>query len=151
MKARILTGLFALPFAAVGVWMAWLVGSSATDAWQMRGWEPVPATVISGGYRTSSGDSDTFEAYADYQYSWNGHRYSGDRVSISSGADNIGDYQRDMGRRLIRAQQTGEPITVYVNPEQPGESIVDPSLRWGRLGFESIFLRVFGGVGFGVL
>ena len=151
MKARILTGLFALPFAAVGVWMAWMIGSSAIDAWQMRAWQPVPATVISGGYRTSSGDSDTFEAYADYQYFWNGQRYSGDRVSISSGADNIGDYQTDMGRRLTRAQRTGEPITVYVNPEQPGESIVDRTLRWGLLGFKSIFLIVFGGVGFGLL
>ena len=145
-------GLFALPFAGVGVWMAWTIGSSAIDAWQMRSWQPVSATVISAGYRTNSGDdSDTYEAYAGYQYSWHGQRYSGDRVSLSSGGDNIGDYQRDMGRRLSNAQLNGEPITVYVNPEQPGESIIDRSIRWGLTGFKSIFLLVFGGVGFGLL
>ena len=152
MKGRIFTSLFALPFAGVGVWMLWLVSSSLMDAWEMRDWLPAEAQVISAGYTTSSGDdSDTYEAYAQYRYYWNGQTFTGDRVSIGSGGDNIGDYQTETGNRLRAAQQSGRPITVYVNPEQPSEAIVNRDLRWSMVGFKSIFVLVFGGVGFGLL
>ena len=152
MKARIFTSLFALPFAGVGVWMLWSIGSTVIDAWQMNSWLPAEATVINAGYTTSSGDdSDTYEAYAQYRYYWNGQRFTGDRVSISAGGDNIGDYQTETGRRLSAAQRSGQPITVYVNPTQPSEAIVNRDIRWGMIGFKSIFVFVFGGVGFGLI
>ena len=152
MKARIFTSLFALPFAGVGVWMLWAIGSTVIDAWQMNSWLPAEATVTNAGYTTSSGDdSDTYEAYAQYRYYWNGQTFTGDRVSISAGGDNIGDYQTETGRRLSAAQRSGQPITVYVNPTQPSEAIVNRDIRWGMIGFKSIFVFVFGGVGFGLI
>ena len=39
------------------------------------------------------------------------------------------------------------PAPVWVNPDAPGESIIDRDIRWGLVGFKSIFLFVFGGVG----
>ena len=152
MKARIFTSLFALPFAGVGVWMLWSIGSTVIDAWDMNSWLPAEAHVISAGYTTNSGDdTDTYEAYAQYRYYWNGETFTGDRVSISSGGDNIGDYQTETGRRLSAAQRSGQPITVYVNPAQPSEAIVNRDIRWGMIGFKSIFVFVFGGVGFGLI
>ena len=151
MKSRILVSLFALPFFGVGVWMLWSVSSTLHDAWQMRSWVPVEAHIETAGYTTSSGDSDTYEAYARYTYSYGGARYSGDRVTISSGGDNIGNYQTSTGNRLSRARTAGTPVTVFVNPQEPQASIVDRSVRWGLLGFKSIFLFVFGGVGLGLL
>ena len=152
MKGRIFTSLFALPFAGVGVWMLWSISTTLIDAWDMRGWLPAQAQVISAGYNTSSGDdSDTYEAYARYRYYWNGQTFTGDRVSISGGGDNIGDYQTETGNRLSAAQRSGQPISVYVNPERPSEAIVNRDIRWGMIGFKSIFVLVFGGVGFGLL
>ncbi len=152
MKGRILATLFALPFAGVGVWMLWSIGSTLHEAWQMRDWVQVEATLQAGGYDTRSGnDSDTYEAYADYRYDFQLQRYSGDRVGIASGADNIGDYQRDIGRNLQAAHARGEKILVYVDPENPSQSIIDRGVRWGLVGFKSIFVVVFGGVGFGLL
>ncbi len=152
MKGKIFTSLFALPFAGVGVWMLWSISTTIIDAVEMRAWLPAEAQVISAGYTTSSGDdSDTYEAYAQYRYYWNGQTYTGDRVSISGGGDNIGDYQTETGSRLSAAQRSGQPITVYVNPEQPSEAIVNRDIRWGMVGFKSIFVFVFGGVGFGLL
>ena len=144
--------MFALPFAGVGVWMLWSIGSTVIDAWDMNSWLPAEAHVISAGYTTNSGDdTDTYEAYAQYRYYWNGETFTGDRVSISSGGDNIGDYQTETGRRLSAAQRSGQPITVYVNPAQPSEAIVNRDIRWGMIGFKSIFVFVFGGVGFGLI
>jgi len=151
MKGRVLVSLFALPFFSVGVWMLWSVGTTLHQAWQMQAWVPVEARIISAGYTTSSGDSDTWEAYAEYSYSYGGARYTADRVNISSGGDNIGNYQRETGNRLSGARSRGEPITVYVDPEAPQQAITDRSVRWGLMGFKSIFLFVFGGVGLGLL
>lgn len=150
MKGRIFVSLFALPFVGVGVWMLWSIGNAFFDAYQMQDWVQVEARLHSGGYRTHSGeDSDTFEAYADYTYVYEETTYSGNRVSLSSGADNIGDYQRDVGRNLSSAQ--GQTILVYVDPDAPSHAIIDRGIRWGLIGFKSIFLFVFGGVGLGLL
>ncbi|MDH3410173.1 MAG: DUF3592 domain-containing protein, partial [Gammaproteobacteria bacterium] len=152
MKSRILVSLFALPFLGVGVWMLWSISSAFVDAYQMDGWVQVEARLSSAGYRTHTGDdSDTFEAYAKYTYTYQGQVYVGDRVSIASGADNIGDYQRDIGHNLSRAQANGEAILVYVDPNEPSNSIIDRGIRWGLIGFKSIFVFVFGGVGLGLL
>ncbi|MBT8090339.1 MAG: DUF3592 domain-containing protein [Gammaproteobacteria bacterium] len=152
MKAKIVVTLFALPFFAVGVWMLWSVSSSFHDAWRMQDWVPVDARLVRGGYETHSGDdSDTYEAYAEYSYTFNGQRFVGERVSLSDSGDNIGDYQVDMGRRLQRIAASGGDIVIYVDPEEPQTSIIDRNLRWGLIGFKSIFLFVFGGVGLGLL
>ena len=152
MKGRIFLFLFALPFFGVGVWMGYSMGSSLNNAWQMRSWTPVEATLSRAGYETHSGDdSDTYEAYASYSYNWNGSVYHGDRVSLSSGADNIGDYQQDTGNRLRSAMNRGEAITIWVDPDNPADAVIDRDVRWGLMGFKSIFFFVFGGVGLGMI
>ena len=152
MKGKILGTLFALPFAAVGVWMGWSIGSTLGDAWQMRDWVQVEARLYSAGYTTNPGDdSDTYEAYAEYGYRHAGKAYTGRRVGISPGGDNIGDYQRDIGRSLQAAHARGEHIMVYVDPDEPSRAIIDRGIRWGLIGFKMIFVIVFGGVGFGLL
>ncbi len=152
MKGKILVTLFALPFFAVGLWMLWSISSSFHDAWRMQDWVPVDAKLVRGGYETHSGDdSDTYEAFAEYSYTFEGQRFVGKRVSLSDGGDNIGDYQVDMGRRLQSSAAGGGDIVIYVDPDEPQASIIDRNLRWGLIGFKSIFVFVFGGVGLGLL
>jgi Protein of unknown function (DUF3592) len=152
MKGKIGLSLFGLPFFAVGLWMLWSIGSAVLDARAMQSWQAVSAQLIAAGYRTNRGDdSNTYEAYASYTYTVNGASYTGQRVGISSGSDNIGDYQTRQGDRLRNALTSGAPITVYVNPDDPADAIIDRELRWGLLGFKSIFLFVFGGVGLAML
>ena len=144
MKGRIVATLFALPFAGVGVWMLWAVSSTLYDAWQMQDWVQVEARLISGGYETHSGDdSDTYEAYAEYRYEFQGQSHAGNRVGIAAGADNIGDYQQDIGRNLQSAASRGELILVYVDPEAPHDAVIDRGVRWGLIGFKMIFVIVF--------
>jgi len=152
MKGKIFLFLFALPFFGVGVWMGYSVVSSLASASQMKQWHAVDATLTRAGYETHSGDdSDTYEAFAEYNYSFGGQSYRNDRVSLTTGSDNIGDYQTDLGNRLRGALQSGRPVVVYVNPDDPAESIIDRTLRWGLLGFNAIFLFTFGGVGLGLI
>ena len=118
----------------------------------MQDWAPIEAKLSRGGYETHYGDdSDSYQAYADYLYTYGGQQFSGKRVSLSSAGDSIGDYQRATGRRLQSAASSNAPIVIYVNPELPNESIIDRDLRWGLIGFKAIFVFVFGGVGLGLL
>ena len=152
MKGRIFLLLFALPFFGVGVWMAYSVSSTSYEAWQMKQWAPVTATLTRAGYESHRGDdSYTYEAYADYSYEYGGMVYSNDRVAISGGADNIGDFQQDLGDRLSAAMSRGEGVIVYVNPDEPEDAIVDRSVRWGLIGFKLIFVFGFGGLGLGLI
>ena len=152
MKGRIFILLFALPFAGFGTWMLWLVGSELGDAWAMRGWESVNAELERAGVETRRGDdSDTYLAYADYRYTYASVGYTGSRVSISSGADNIGSYQRDIGQRLAGALARNEAIVVWVDPNEPSSSIIDREPRWGLMAFKSVFVLLFGGVGYGMM
>lgn len=132
--------------------MLWLIGSELGDAWAMRSWEPVNAELERAGVETRRGDdSDTYLAYASYRYTYAFVSYTGSRVSISSGADNIGSYQRNLGRRLAGALARNEPIVVWVDPDEPASSVIDREPRWGLMAFKSIFVLVFGGVGYGML
>lgn len=152
LKGRLFTTLFALPFFAVGVWMLWSISHMFFDAWRASDWQPVQARLEAAGYETHRGDdSTTYRAFATYTYTHYGQAYRGDRVSLFSGGDNIGSYQQELGQRLRRAHERGEPITVWMNPDDPSESVVDRTIRWGMVGFRAIFLFVFGGIGLGLL
>ena len=152
MKGRILLCLFALPFFGVGAWMGYSIAGHLNDAWRMQDWIPVAATLTRAGYEShADDDGTTYEAYAQYTYTYEGRVYVGERVAIAVGADNIGDFQQELGARLSAAMARRETVTVYVNPALPSEAIIDRSLRWGLLGFKSIFFFVFGGFGLGLL
>ena len=50
MKGRIFMALFALPFAGVGVWMLWSVGTMLSDAWRSAIVSPfLPRATLSPG------------------------------------------------------------------------------------------------------
>ena len=152
MKGKIVMSIFALPFFGTGVWMLWSVSNVFVDAFQMQDWVQVEAKLASGGYNAHRGDdSYTYEAYAVYSYIIDGQTFIARRVGIESGPDNIGSYQEQMGSNLSQAHARGGSITVYVNPDDPSDAIIDRGIRWGLVGFKSIFLFVFGGVGLGLL
>ena len=148
MKAKIFLLLFALPFLGVGIWMTSSIGTDLADAWQMQHWTQVNAKLIEAGYETHRGDdSDTYNAYARYSYQVDGQAFTNDRVSISAGADNVGSYQKDIGNRLSGVMARRQSVVVYVNPQDPADSIIDRNPRWAFLGFKAIFMLVFGGAG----
>lgn len=152
MKGKVFLILFALPFTGVGAWMGWSIADAMLESMRMQSWQPAQARLEAAGYETHHGDdSTTYKAYATYRYTANGQEYRGDRVGLFSGNDNIGSYQQDTGLRLESLWRNGQPVVVYYNPERPSESIIDRDLRWGMVGFRSIFLFVFGGVGVGLI
>ena len=126
-----LLGLFALPFAAVGVGMLLLSVLPTLYDWaRMQWWQPVPATLVAARLETSrSSKSSSYTVKASYRYQVAGREYQGNRVAISSGGDNVGDFQVALGARLEQALRDGAPVQVWVSPSDPSESVIDRSLR----------------------
>ena len=102
--------LFALPFAAVGVgafvWSAWTL----LDWREAAGWLPTSARIVTVELEEHSDDDggSTYETTATYRYSYAGTTYTGSRVAIDTGADNIGGFQQRLYSELRAALRAGD-------------------------------------------
>jgi hypothetical protein len=144
--------IFALPFFAVGIFFISKTAITLYDAVQMTSWQQTPGTLISAKLsHTTSDNSTTYQAEARYRYRVNGVEYSGERVAIHSGSDNIGDFQQQLGRQLERLHRNQKPVPVYYNPSDPNQAVINRDIRWGMIGFYAIFIIMFGGSGLGLI
>jgi hypothetical protein len=147
--------LFAVPFGGVGVFATWAIGSTLNEAWRAQEWVRVKASVENASLQSSSGSEGgaTYRAEGSYRYVFAGKQYAGSRLGLSKvgGSDNIDDWHHEVNARLEDARAAGKPVTVWVNPENPAEAVLDREIRWGELLFLVPFSLAFGGVGVGAL
>jgi hypothetical protein len=157
--------LFGLPFLGAGLFMSWLYFSSYSDWWRARSWEEAPCWIESAKLKTSrDSDSTTYQAQATYCYEFEGREYHGDRVTLHKGSDNLGDFHqtahRELKQYVVRKAKHAEargdgkdpkPFRCYVNPDQPGESVLYRDIRWQMLAFLAIFALTFPAVGGGLV
>ena len=150
MLGLFMLALFAMPFAAAGLGILLFMTAPMVYDWaRMQAWHSVPAQVDSAtlqSHKPSKGGT-TYSVSTRYRYQVAGVEYTGDRASLTTRADNIGSFQEQLGHRLQGAERTGEPVTVWVNPAQPTESIVDRSLRPGLLALQLGLALAFGAFG----
>lgn len=143
--------LFCAPFIAVGLGAAgWIV----RDVWEWsdaQSWVEVPARIEQASLETHSGDTTTYSVGATYTYHYEGRQYTGNRVDLAGGSDNVGDHHQRIFASLERARARGGDHTVYVNPRDPAQALINRDLRTGLLMFKGVFAVVFGGAGIAVL
>ena len=133
---------FAVVFGAGGAFATWAIAGTIMDGLRARDWVLVKADV------------DSFnDGQVSYRYSFKGREFTGDRLgtSVVGGNDNIDEWHEEMAERIAAARNASRPITVFVNPENPAESMVDRRIRWNFLVFLLPFSLGFGGVGVGAL
>lgn len=148
--SRLVLSLFALPFAMAGLGLFVFLSLPMLLDWgRMQAWEPAQAELVE--VQLHRAKSDSYRVEARYRYEFGGNPHLGSRVAISSRADNIGDFQYQLGARLADARERGEPVPVWVNPAQPDEAVLDRSLRPGLLALQLVMVLMFGGFGFGFL
>ena len=130
--------LFAIPFGGVGVGASWMIYRMVHDSYAARDWVKVRATV---------------DSPKEYRYSFQGRDYFSRRLGLEplGGSDNIDDWHDVMHDLMTTAMNEKKPITVFVNPENPAEAVIDRDIRWKLVLFLSPFALAFGGVGVGAL
>ncbi|WP_158070177.1 DUF3592 domain-containing protein [Motiliproteus sp. MSK22-1] len=106
------------------------------DWHSMQKWQPTNAFLLN-----VSGGSNYIKAR--YQYQFNGRSYSGNRVYVAEVNDNIGSYHKYLFARLKKEEGSNEPIIVWVDPQNPEQSVIDRNMRWGLFTLESVFCSIF--------
>ncbi len=140
--------VFGLVFFLVGMIPGYIALSTLVQSFQARSWTPVAATVLAAELDVSHGDdSTTYSVSGRYRYEVGGQAFESTRISFDTGSDNIGDFHHRTHALLEQHRRSGEPVTAYVNPDDPSEAVVVRSMRWGMFAFMMIFPLVFGGVG----
>ena len=144
--------LFALAFAGPGIFLIlWTI--QTLWYWNaIQSWVETPCDILEAELKESTdGDGTTYQAYARYQYQWAGQKYISEQVSIHSGQDNLGDYQRNKADELIRWQQHNEPFRCFVNPDNPNQAILYRDFRFEVFLLKTAIGLLFSGVGIGIL
>jgi hypothetical protein len=141
--------IFTLPFTAIGLRTAATAFGPLLEAVQMRGWTEVPAQLVTV-------DMDVHElrrggplylVRARYRYTFAGTAHEGTRVSLIEVADSVGNYQQTTHARLRAALHAGQTVPCYVNPDNPGESILVREPRLDATVFLGVVALGFGGIG----
>lgn len=145
-----LAWLVALVFTAAAGFIVWFLGATITHHYEARHWTAVPAIVQSYDVRTSRSRSGASlmttlqeRIVATYTYTFEGRPYTNDRVDFSFGSDNFSGTKRAV---QLAALRTGG-ITIFVDPDNPQESVFDRSLPGGQVVFAIVFLLFPCGVG----
>lgn len=113
-------------------------------------WLPTPAIVTGCGLDNSSDrHGDTYQIAISYTYTHNNEPLQGNRYSFNQDATNIGVGSME---KIIASHPKGSPLTIYINPEDPSESVVSrklPLLTYLGIPFSIPFLTVgITGIGF---
>jgi len=129
---------FLICFGGIGAFAAWAIGATIHDGMRAREWVRVKANVE----RIESGTTT-------YSYQWQDKRYFGDRSGTFAlgGSSEVDDWDYRMEALVTEALQQKKPITTWVNPDNPKESMIDREIRWKLLLVFLPFAVGFGAAG----
>ncbi|MBU0621661.1 MAG: DUF3592 domain-containing protein [Gammaproteobacteria bacterium] len=144
--------IFGFPFFAVGIYFLFTTAHALYDVMRMATWPQTQGELTSANLGSSTSDNTTtYRATAQYRYRVGGIEYAGDRVAIHGGGDNIGKFQQRLGSQLELMYLSRQPVTVYYNADDPADAVLNRDMRLEMLGFKMIFVIVFGGAGLGLI
>ena len=152
-KVSLFLFLFGIPFLGVGIGTGFFSVRSLIRANAMLSWNETPATVLACDLNSNS-DSDgstTYRVTATYAYEVNGKRYTGDRVSLHTGADNVGSFHQRLYATLSECKNRKQPTTCWVNPQNPSEAVLLRKPRSEMIFFFQLFALSFGAAGLAVM
>lgn len=146
---KIFLCLFGLPFLLVGLYMTYKTGKEVTQWIAIKAYDQVPARIFSL-YVDSSSSSEggtTYQLKGSFEYQFNNRYYRSDTITQYDGYDNVGDFHHDIYRKINNSKDGQGMVTAFVNPKDPNVAYLDNTFRWAILGFNSVFIIVFGGIG----
>ncbi|MEI7899243.1 MAG: DUF3592 domain-containing protein [bacterium] len=152
-KGALFLILFGTVFLGIGVGAGFFSIRTLMRAEAMRLWQETPAQVVTCELSVSHGSKggSSYQAKATYQYQVNGVRYTGDRVSLHAGSDNIGQFHRRVYAELKRCMDRKEMTACWVNPENFADVILIRKPRPEMLIFLQVFVLAFGGIGLAIV
>ncbi len=136
--------LLALAMFAAGIFLMVWGGSEILDAYKSKSWPTTEGTVTSSYvHKRDRPTSDknkqpTYHPKISYEYTVEGKRYTCEKIRF---ADNTSG-SRDRARRITDEYFAGKTVTVYYNPEDPGNAVLKPGFVF------TTFIPFLGGLAF---
>ena len=109
--------------------LAFVLADAVDDAradLDARDWTPVSGTIIASGVDsyTEADGNVTHCLRIEYEYDYENETYSGDMISHSLHSSTYDAADCGSGRRNADDYPPGEPITVYVDPNDPNRAVL---------------------------
>jgi len=134
-------GIFVL--AGLGMFIPFFL-VPAFQAIDARGWDQVPATVVSSQVRShSSDDGTTYSIDVVYRYTVDGLEFHSDRYHFLTGSSSGYDGKRE----VVDRYPPGAEVTAWVDPENPGSAVLTREFSAEWLFGLLPLLFVFAGLG----
>jgi len=112
---------------ALGLGILQVVEALRSKSWpQATGKVKVSEVGSSSGSISSGGSAVRYKANIIYEYEVQGAKHIGDRVTVADHASTSGAKHH----RIAQRYPLGADITVYYNPNNPDESLLEPGLRF---------------------
>ncbi len=136
--------LFGAVFALVGLLVLkpiFITPLQKTNA--AKTWNSVSATVVSSKVKShTSDDSTTYSPYIAYRYEVGGEEYLGDQYTFMGGSSS----GRGGKEEIVRQYPKGHTFNVYVNPDDPSESVINreasKNLLFGLIPLVFVFVGI---------
>src|SRR6187402_47510 len=139
-KERIGAGIaacaFLLIFGGIGFLGIYAIAGTVYTGWRANGWVATPARI-------------THVDRLAYTYEWQERSYPGNRAGtfVLGGTSEVDDWDDRIEALISKAHSEESPVTVYVNPSDPAESILNREIRWKLLMVFLPFAVGFSGAG----
>ncbi len=151
---NIVGGLIAGPIMIlIGVAAFYFLGGTIQKAYTSSSWPTVQGEVVHSElaqHRDSDGDQ-MYSTDITYNYAVDGQQYSGSQVTLMDGSTSLRGTVQD----TVKRYPSGATVTVYYEPEDPANGVLEPGLKGGVLLLGSFFvcfpafgvLVIFGSLG----
>ncbi|MFU8860970.1 MAG: DUF3592 domain-containing protein [Cyclonatronaceae bacterium] len=114
-------------FLGLSLLLTWGFYRQFSTAQNSKNWPFVTGEVIEFDVRNRTADKSVY-ATIRYTYKVDGYTYTGNRFTLENGEPDV----RQVARRLD-AYPEGRTITVYYNPENPSQAVLEPGVSANAL------------------
>lgn len=152
---RLCAGLLILLLGLAALHLGQRLAVMLHGVWSAQGWTPVPARLESWELRRSSAllsgagtavRRPMHEIHVRYVYTAGGRQHTGTRVGFAPVHDNVSGVWREQVAQRLQAAAEGGVLTVWVDPAQSDQAVVDRSLPVSSAVFSAALLLMPCGV-----
>ena len=120
--------LLAAPLGGIGALAAWSTAKTFWDAQRARDWVRVRVDVVPGQFDAKPRGPGS----GHFAYALDGRRFEGRRLALGGLGrnDDIDAWRAEMAEDLQAAKAAGRSVSLWVNPDDPAESVLDRSIPW---------------------
>lgn len=123
-----ISGMVAIPFVIVALVFVYLAIRASRKASVSRSWPATTGKVLAAGIepRTgrsgSSGYSTSYYPVVQYEYTVNGQRYLGNRITFGG---QVGYGWTNMAQNQIANYNPGSSVAVFYDPNEPANAVLE--------------------------